>query len=307
MSTLRDALHIRRAKNYDDPARRPRPAIREVSGLREAKQELRSTSFAAPATLPPPQPQGPQAPRRPTPPDHEHYMHLDENGQVNLPDDADSMDEEMAHNSARDYAEDLARYREALAQYEVDMEFFNAREELARGVSPPRDPPPVPIPPEPYQRMSESERNQLLNEGLSEGEIDRIEHANLLRSFQAERDYAEELGLGNAPRTARRTARLAQAASDAGRTPTHVSEPSVPPASSRGVPSSPDGSPPDSSKGGGGGGGGGSNRGVAGHHRRLEETVRNTTIAKRPAGGGESTYKYQQTRTLKSDHPIPMP
>lgn len=268
----------------------PDPRIQEVPGLRAAKREVTITpaaSIPAPAI---PAERPPVPPPRPDP----IRFGLNEDGTT------DPRDPSPERH--------LAQYREALDRYEEDMGFFNARDELARGVSPVRDPPPVPIPPEPYQRMSESERNQLLNEGLSEGEIERLEHASLLRYLRAERDYAEELGLGNAPRTARRTVRLAQASSDAGRTPTHVSEPSVPPASSRGVPSSPDGSPPGSSNGGDGGGGGGSSgRGVAGHHRRLEETVRNTTIAKRPAGGGESTYKYQQTRTLKSDHPIPMP
>ena len=201
-------------------------------------------------------------------------------------------------------------YLAAMQQYEEDLAFYNAREELAREVSPPRDLPPVPIPPEPYERMTASERSQLLRDGLSEGEIERLEHASLLRYLRAERDYEEDLGLAGRPRTARRTVPPAAASQPSiGRTPTHVSD--IPKGSVRsaGADVGPPRGPPGShgSGGSGGPGGPGGPGGGGRDPRQLAETIRNTTIAKRPAGGGESDYTYQQTRILKSDYPIPMP
>lgn len=296
---------------------------RVIPGLEAAKREVRASGAFTPALQRRPEQLPEERLSRPRQPDEtdfaiydevmvrNHIQYLTEN----LEDQGASQEridaavsEFVQKNNRR-----RAAYQAAMQQYEEDLAFYNAREELAREVSPPRDLPPVPIPPEPYERMTASERSQLLRDGLSEGEIERLEHASLLRYLRAERDYEEDLGLAGRPRTARRTVPPAAAASQPsiGRTPTHVSKRTIPGGSVRsaGADVGPPRGPPGShgSGGSGGPGGPGGPGGGGRNPRQLAETIRNTTIAKRPAGGGESDYTYQQVRTLKSDYPIPMP
>jgi hypothetical protein len=286
---------------------------RVIPGLEAAKREVRASGAFTPALQRRPEQLPGERLSRPRQPEESDFLIYDEvmvrNHIQYLTENLEDQDASQERIDAavlelvQQNRRRRAAYQAAMQQYEEDLAFYNAREELAREVSPPRDLPPVPIPPEPYERMTASERSQLLRDGLSEGEIERLEHASLLRYLRAERDYEEDLGLAGRPRTARRTVPPAAASQPSiGRTPTHVSD--IPKGSVRSAVGPPGSHGPGGSGGPGGlGGPGGGGR----DPRQLAETIRNTTIAKRPAGGGESDYTYQQTRILKSDYPIPMP
>ena len=217
--------------------RRPGLAPRVVAGLQEAKAEVRAAGPFVPARSSPPR--GPN--RAPTLSEAARQDLLDAIEVIRNritytrepPSDEDLSDDELDEMVRERQEENVEEGRprggfsqvrqQILAERQQDRtrskEWFAVQRRLLREAEEnlqafdegrfavPVEPPPngiaTPIRPEPYERMSAEERNEMLAAGATEEEIEREERRRLLRYLQAERDYTEETGPTRA--TARRT------------------------------------------------------------------------------------------------------